>query len=360
MAWSMFLNAVRDHNAKERGISKEQSLIKLDYLPLDDEHMENAVHIRSITIDFEVGEILGIGGAFAKCCGGAQQSHITGLIRGCKVHYERALLQKACKITDPEQKEKFRKLAWELYYCTDVSRADECFAQIFAIDENWCLWLQKDCIRPLLCPAYSAMSPANRSLGLETTNTVESQNRVAHSVAGIQQTPEECIRKLHALDVIRTTEIRNSCRGKITPLKKTRKRSSSVLKPSSSERPRKRRQSKITRPPIKKKTVVAELKVVDPAIALLRSTAKKEWSDCARRGDSESRDRWSKVIQILEASDSVSSGESSLLVTSDGDNVFSSLVLRLLDVVSTKYIMHLMADHQGTGIATSSTFFTYI
>ena len=229
--WSMFLGQVKSEYAKILGVRSNDVSIDVPYMPLEPERKRNAISIRSVTTDFEVAEVEGVAAAFAEIRGGSADMHVLHLLIGCRVHFERAVLKRAASLREPERT-RFKQACRMLRAASTVGEADEQYAVIHGIDENWGAWLSRSHIRPLVSPPYSKMTKCDRMIALDNTNIVESQNRRGNLICGTAMHPVTCTRKLQELDSITSEIIRmgDGTRGQQVP--RARKRNSNTLTPS--------------------------------------------------------------------------------------------------------------------------------
>lgn len=204
--WFMFLTSMRKRKAKSQGLSERDVSIDVPYMNLVPERKKNAIPIREITTDFEVGEVEGIAEAVTSIPGGSVSINITHLMIGCHVYYERLVLRKAGS-SPIHDRERFKTTARTLHALRDENEATSTLAVIYGTDNGWGSWCSRDHVRPLISPAFSGMSDFTRMIGFKDRNIVESQNRRANIFCRTKQDPVTCVLKQRDLDRITTTKL---------------------------------------------------------------------------------------------------------------------------------------------------------
>ena len=230
--WGMFLKAMREEKSKRLGIRFNDVPIDVPYMELEPERKGNAILVRAITTDFELAEVEGIAAAFAEHRGGSRETHISSLLIGCRIHYERAMLKRAVSMTESIRGQ-FKRACRLLRLAKTVQEGDEQFAIIDYTDEEWGAWLSHSHVRPLVSSSYSNMSGFDRMLALDTTNIVESQNRRGNLICGVGLDPVLCCNRLFELDSMSSILVNMGNGGHEQKLPRVRTRKGHTLAPSS-------------------------------------------------------------------------------------------------------------------------------
>ena len=230
--WEMFFQELIRVRSHRFALNEHEVTLHLPYFPKAPALQSTAITIRSITTDFEAAEIKGICTALLAYRGGSMESHVKGVMRGCSVHYNRCIQRRAATLqSNGGDANRFISLCHSLLSIRDQETADSTVSIIASLDDTWSEWLMRDTILPLICPAYSTMSDADRTLSFQSTNVVESANRSAHLFCGVNVQPVNCVRTLHDLDRVRTAIAGQFVSGFTMKTPAHSSRPSSLIKP---------------------------------------------------------------------------------------------------------------------------------
>ena len=71
------------------------------------------------------------------------------------------------------------------------------------MDPAWVRWVRSSGLLPMVCKAFSTMSPSHRADGFRDTNVVESHNLLGNLLAGTHMHPFDAINELDDLDIFK-------------------------------------------------------------------------------------------------------------------------------------------------------------